>query len=250
MDMAPAHRKHWARAAGPTAALDLTLQRIKWKWLTASTSEDHRGNQWDCKKDPPAAIAKAVKRAVKEHRLLEVARIHSDIIPEAADVGNGRSAFGLQVVDFAATLSRLANGKVKMLKDTPEWLPAHASALLSIVSNGQWTQSRRHAIKKWGITSDLCQLCHEHCGPQRHRKSCRVTMPPGGWSCLPDKAKLAASRVGRDRRELLESTGLFTVKVPNLEPIEKDTFRWYSQAPDYTRDDLVWVIDGSAMNAR
>ena len=38
--------------------------------------------------------------------------------------------------------------------------------------------------------------------------------------------------------------------MPNLEPIEKNTFRWYSQAPDYTRDDLVWVIDGSALNAR
>ena len=50
--------------------------------------------------------------------------------------------------------------------------------------------------------------------------------------------------------ELLKSTGLLTIKVPKLEPLEKDTFRWYSNAPDVTRSDLTWVLDGSALNSK
>ena len=250
MQVSQAHRTQWARAAGPIAALDLSLQRIGWIWLTASTVQDHQGGTWDCRKDPPSAITKAMRKAVKQHRLRELAAMHPDLIPDAADTGNGRSAFGLQVIDFASTLSRLVNGRIKSLKDTPEWLPEHAAALLSTMSNGQWTQSRRHAVKKWNIASDLCQLCQEHCGTQLHRKRCRVTKPSGGWTNIPQAAKLAASRIGNDRRELLEKTGLLTVKVPNLEPRQQDTFRWYSQAPDCTRCDLNWIIDGSALNTK
>ena len=55
-------RLQWARVAGPTAALDVSLQRIGWKWLTASTFQDHNDAIWDCRRDPPAAIAKAIKR--------------------------------------------------------------------------------------------------------------------------------------------------------------------------------------------
>ena len=212
--------------AGPTAALDLSLLRIGWKWTSASTFQDHNGSTWDCRRDPPAAIAKTMKKAVRLHRLLEIASLHPDLVPAAGDTGNGRSAYGLQVIDFAATLSRLTLGKIKSLKDTPEWLPKHASALLSTLSNGQWTQARRYAVKKWEVATDLCQLCKEATGTQLHRKSCKVTTPAGGWAPIPDKAKLAASRIGRARRELLDSTGLLTIKVPKLEPLERDTFAW------------------------
>ena len=67
---------------------------------------------------------------------------------------------------------------------------------------------------------------------------------------MPDKAKLAASRIGVDRLSKLRNTGLLAIKVPNLEPLQKDTFRWLSEPPGVTRNDLTWVIDGSAMNAR
>ena len=244
------HRAQWARVAGPTAALDMSLQRIGWRWVTASTFEDHSGATWDCRRDPPAAIVKAMKRAVKKHRLEEVASSHPDLIPEAADVGNGRSAFGLHVIDFAATVARLATGKTKSLKETPEWETKHASALVSTMTNGQWTQARRFAVKKWEIATDLCQLCKEEVGTQLHRRKCKITTPVGGWSCTPVKARLAASRIGQARRELLDTTGLLTIKVPNLEPLEKDTFRWYSDPPDTSRTDLQWVIDGSALNSR
>ena len=245
-----AHRLQWARVAGPTAALDMSLTRVGWKWLSASEFSDHDGARWDCTKDPPAAITKAMKRAVKQHRLQEIASAHTSLIPEAGDTGNGRSQYGLLVVDFAPVLARLLSGKVKALKDTPEWTAKHAGALLSTLSNGQWTQARRFAVKKWGLTTDLCQLCKEQVGTQLHRRKCRVTTPAGGWSPIPPKAKLAASRIGAARRELLDSTGLLTIKVPRLEPLEKDTFRWYSSPPDGTRSDLTWVIDGSALNTK
>ena len=243
-------RLQWARAAGPIAALDISLARVSWKWTGAATFQDHTGQSWDCRKDPPASIVKAMRKAVRERRLRQIADDHPDLIPEASDIGNGRSAFGLQVIDFASTLGRLINGKVKLLSDTPEWLPKHASALLSTVANGQWTQARRFSVKKWGLTTDRCQLCLGHKGTQRHRKQCTVTTPTGGWSKIPEKAQLAWGRIGLARQELLESTGLLAVKVPRLEPVEKGTFKWYSHPPDVTREDLVWVIDGSALNSR
>ena len=250
MTLSVEHRGQWSRVAGPTAALDRSLQRVHWRWLSAHTFLDHDGATWDCRLDPPAAIVKAMKRAVRLHRLNEIARNHGDLIPECADVGNGRSDFGLQVIDFASTISRLVNGKVASLKDTPEWQAVHAASLLSTMGNGQWTQARRHAVKSWGLTSNLCQLCLEETGTQLHRKRCKVTTPPGGWSGIPTKAKLAYDRIGLARRELLETTGLLTLKVPKLEPITKDTFQWYSSPPDCTRSDLNWVIDGSAFNAK
>ena len=94
------------------------------------------------------------------------------------------------------------------LKDTPEWQAVHAASLLSTMGNGQWTQARRHAVKSWGLTSNLCQLCLEETGTQLHRKRCKVTTSPGGWSGIPTKAKLAYDRIGLARRELLETTGL------------------------------------------
>ena len=118
------------------------------------------------------------------------------------------------------------------------------------MANGQWTQARRYAVKKWNITTELCQLCNECKGTQKHRRRCRVTTPKEGWQDMPQKARLAWNRIGAKRQELLENTGLLTVKVPKLEPVGKDTFKWYSQPPDTTRRDLVWVIDGSALNSR
>ena len=139
-------RKQWARVAGPTAALDISLTRVGWVWTSPCTFRDHLGKAWDCSKDPPAAIAKAMKKAVRLHRLKEIAVGHPDLIPEAGDTGNGRSAFGLQVIDFATTVGKLVSGKAKSLKDTPEWIPSHAAALLSTIANGQWTQARRYAV--------------------------------------------------------------------------------------------------------
>ena len=191
-----------------------------------------------------------MKKAVRQHRLLAVAQIHPDLIPEASDTGNGRSSYGLQVIDFASTISRLALGKTRKLKETPEWLPKHAGSLLSTMSNGQWTQTRRFAVKKWEIGSDRCQLCKIEAGTQLHRRRCKETVPADGWTPTPTKAELAARRIGKNRLELLESTGLLTLKVPNLEPLEKDTFRWYSSPPDVSRNDLTWVLDGSALNSK
>ena len=71
----------------------LSLQRKVWKWLTASTFRDHNGATWECKKDPLTAIVKAMKKAVKQHRLREIATMHPDPVPEAGDTGNGRSVF-------------------------------------------------------------------------------------------------------------------------------------------------------------
>ena len=42
---------------------------------------------------------------------------------------------------------------------------------------------------------------------------------------LPDKAKLAAGRIGTAMLEKLKDTGLLAICVPRLETIKKDTLR-------------------------
>ena len=60
-EMPQAHREQWARAAGPTAALDLSLRRVGWSWISASVVHDHNGASWDCRRDPPAATVKTLR---------------------------------------------------------------------------------------------------------------------------------------------------------------------------------------------
>ena len=50
------HSEQWTRVAGPTAALDLSLRRVEWTWVSANVFQDHEGAEWDCTRDPPAAI--------------------------------------------------------------------------------------------------------------------------------------------------------------------------------------------------
>ena len=80
MKMPQKHREQWTRVAGLTAALDLSLRRVEWTWVSANVFQDHEGAEWDCRRDPPAAIVKATEKAVKLHRLKEVAYNHPDLI--------------------------------------------------------------------------------------------------------------------------------------------------------------------------
>ena len=50
--------------------------------------------------------------------------------------------------------------------------------------------------------------------------------------------------------QLLQTTGLLTVKLPALPPKQFDTLKWgLEPGPDFP-DDARWFIDGSMMNPR
>ena len=136
------------------------------------------------------------------------------------------------VIDFGSVLSPHSNGKVESLKDTPEWEKEHAPALLSVISGGQWPQTRKATVRKWEITYKRCQLCFEADGTYEHRYHCKTTMPRGGWSTMTDKAALAAGRIGGQRMRILRATGLPALKLPLRPDTTHDTFEWDSAPPD------------------
>ena len=173
-------------------------------------------------------------QAVRQNKQRSINKDNPGFISDRADVGSGFLRLGLQAIEFASITGRLVNGKTSKLACTPEWSAEHAPALLSASSNGQWTQARKAAVKKWEAQTDRCQLCTIEKNTFAHRRCCKTTRPIGGWSVLPDKAKLAACRIGTAMLEKLKDTGLLAICVPRLETIRKDTFRWFSDPPAVT----------------
>ena len=117
-------------------------------------------------------------------------------------------------------------------------------------SGGQWPQTRKARVPKWNISDTRCQLCYEANGTLEHRYDCRFVKPTAGWSKLPEKAKLAAGRVGPERLRMLRTTGFLALKLPALPQANYDSFDWLTEPPDMLRTDVRWYIDGSMMNAR
>ena len=100
----------------------------------------------------------------------------------------------------------MATGKVQSLKDTGEWERDCAPHLLAAVAGGQWPQIKKAHVPKWGITDTRCQLCYDAVGTTEHRYKCKFVKPALGWSMVPDKARLAAGRIGNERLRLLKTT--------------------------------------------
>ena len=240
----------WNAAAGPTAALWMTLERAKWKWKQAHLLEDDLGNDWDTRKDPPVSIAAAMADSVRRMRHREVAKLHPALVPARPDTGASNAGEQDVVIEFSGILGPMASGKVASVKGVPEFSRKHASALLSASAGGQWPQAKKAAVKKWGITDDLCQLCREAKGTLEHRLVCRCNTPVGGWSQRPAAADLAAHTIGEARLKVLRTTGLLALKVPGLGSRRYDTFQWGLEPSDDLPCDVTWFIDGSRLNPR
>ena len=132
---------NWNRAAGPVAALWLTIERMNWKWKDPFRFVDDVGEVWSALADPPSVIVAAVTRTVRRRRLMNITAMHPGLWPPAPDLGTGMHGTDI-AVDFASTLAPIANGRVSKLADAPEFERKHASALLSAVAGGQWPQAR------------------------------------------------------------------------------------------------------------
>ena len=105
-------------------------------------------------------------------------------------------------------------------------------------------------MPSWGITDKRCQLCHKENGTTLHRHNCEVTKPDGGWISCPNDVERLRSKLAEGRRNLLDTRGLFVLRVPKPAPPRCDTFQWLSDAPDTTDSTLTWYIDGSLVNGK
>ena len=240
----------WHGVAGPAAALWVTLDRVQWKWISASTFNDDLGDQWDARADPPIVIVNAMRRTIRRRRFLAVAALHTGLLPQKPDVGAAVHGRADTIVDFANILAPLANGKVDKLADTPEFSRRHAAALLSATAGGQWPQTRKAAVPRWAITDDKCQLCHLCKGTLQHRRECNLVAPPDGWSEIPEKAKLAADTIGAERLSILKTTGLLAIKLPSKRARVHDTLYWGKKLDANAQTDITWYIDGSQLFPR
>ena len=141
-------KTNWNIVTGSSAALHAPFRRIGWIWSSARAACDENLRTWDFLLDPPPAVASAMKGQVRAARSKDLATMLPGLVPERGDFGCGSSDNGQCVFDFASTLKPLVNGKACKLKDTAEWNRSHAPSLLSALSRGQWTQTRRARLKK------------------------------------------------------------------------------------------------------
>ena len=153
---------------------------------------------------------------------------------------------GTIVVDFAATLGQLMASR--SCKDQAAWSPEWRGDLASAVSGGQWPQTRRAAVPAWGIENKNCQLCHQEPGTLEHRWHCKATRPAEGWPREPEHAKLALARISQERRKLLQTRAMLTVRVPKPPAHHRsEWFTWHLEPPDDIND-AIWYLDGSMLN--
>ena len=157
---------------------------------------------------------------------------------------------GTITVDCTQAIGTLLSGKCARPADCPSWLPHCTRYLVSALSGGQWSQSRKAAVPKWGITDDRCQLCLREVGTLEHRHTCSATMPVDGWNPpLPDDYTTIFPLPLTSRERLLRTRGLLAVTVERKE-LEGEWFTWIRRPPATLDGSERWYIDGSALDTR
>ena len=243
------HHSLWARATGPVAAAVLSAVRIGWKVVAQRALADDLGNVWNLLRDSPAAVKRAVAESVRRWRLRQLVKLYPAMQPHPDDCIAGAGIDRI-VLDGGRAVGTLLNGaRVASVDTVPAWDGECRAWLISGITNGQWPQARRAAVKGW-IADNLCQLCKAHVGSLIHRRACPCTMPNDGWGAPPQLAEEFFERLSPQRRHMLQTRGLLALSLPKPLIVDEARVRWITQQPDGCRGDLKIYIDGSLLNAR
>ena len=240
----------WSVVTGPAAALLLTLDRIGWKLLNPFCATDHRGQRWHFGKDPPAAITKAVHHSVRAWRLRRLMVAFPALEPSHFDVCTTSDDAPSIMVDFGFALKTLFKGKPA--KAYARWLSSWAPYLVSALSGGQWTQTRKAKIAKWMISDSNCQLCKKQPGTAMHRFTCEASKPEHGYTLSNTAALELENSLCEGRRILLRTRALFVAKLPAPTPREDGDFHWVVDptAKLGAHTETIWYCDGSLVQGR
>ena len=140
----------WQRAAGPTAGYILTARRLGWSPAFDSVKDD-LGFVSRFTVDSPAAIAGAVREAVKRWRIRRIAAAIPSMTPSSPDYDPSAPEHVLLpvVAPLEAFLHR------NRATRTTRWVAQWSASLFSAMCGGQWPQARRARLKgrKGGASS-------------------------------------------------------------------------------------------------
>ena len=229
----------WNTVTGPTAAAIRTAARIGWRFADPTSMYDDLGVCWRTLQDSPAAIAQAVQRSVRRWRFNSIVRDTPSINPCCED----ESHMLLDVSDAIRPLFGKGHGS----KTVPQWQSRDRPWLISASTGGQWTQTRKAAVRTWEIDQN-CQLCHAAAGTLEHRHSCKTILPLKGWGDLPARAQRFNNMLGDDRSRMLRTRALLAIAIPRPPVIDLPCITWLTSQPDFSRSDLDWYTDGSVVN--
>ena len=215
--------------------------------------------------DPPAAVQKAMHNTVRRMRLQQLGIFFPDLIPATADDTHGEASNEQQqqqqhsseagesddntlLIDVGLEAANLAKCRTAPHTACKAWEHKHRASLASAMNGGQWTQCRRAAVPAWGITDKTCQLCGKEYGTAAHRHACEATIPAEGWFESPQNVTRLRRKLSDKRRQLLDTRGLFAMRVSKPRGPKYDSFKWLSLPPDTADPTLRWYVDGSLVN--
>ena len=155
------------------------------------------------------------------------------------------------LVDFSSAIAPLLSGRGPKGRDAIGWNPVFRGSLVSAISGGQWSQTRKSKVEAWGITDSQCQLCHKEPGTLGHRFRCEKTEPSGGWPTPPPEAELVIRRLSAERLTILKERGLLVLRLPAPPSQGEGTFVWRVDPLEKPGlPEATWYFDGSLLHGK
>lgn len=221
----------WRSTVGPAGATVMTMSRLNWHSDDGRIWTDELNQRWDLTKDPPAAVASAVRRAAKTWAFEQ----------SIGAVPNARiSSIGCQeiMVDCTDGLHGLASCTKAACKRLPWRERKFWPYAVSLMGGGQWTQQRKSVLRDWAH-GNLCQLCHEQVGTLEHRWTCRELVPTDGLPSPEPKIKPFAESLPAERFAAMRDRGMLVVTItPPPQQEQSRGLEWILKPEDPFDDSL------------
>ena len=241
----------WSTVAGPVATLIATCKRIGWSSSDGRVFTDDLGDVVDVALDPPAAVVAAASRSIGRWAFEQVLRhLPTARAPPCSSSGSSSGGSSGRIpthvtVDASPALKSLLRGKSKAARVHPTWSTACRPSLISAISGGQWTQTRKAKLPAWSH-GDLCQLCKAEKGTPDHRFQCTATLPDGGWPSPSKDVRCFIEKLSPPRAAVLRNRAVLAVTIPlPAKQEESPGWNWVVYPDDIHDPTHRCYIDGS-----
>ena len=225
-------RRPWQKAIGPAAVFALTLKRLSWRALDYRRLQTDTGLVLDLLAVSPTAAANMAVFATRRWSDCQA----------TARAKRGRQGF---TIFWDALRPLLRKGHLL------GWSDAHRTALVSILTSGDWTQQRLHQAGRH--EDQLCRGCFAATGTSHHRRYCCDYSAVKRRQATSQELRDAARQASQDKH-LAEwfARGLLPDPV-DLLPAPKQSddlpIQWHRQPPGGFMTGSLF-LDGSCKHPR